>query len=120
MKTILIIDDEPSIVMILKELLSNQGYNILTAFNGSDGINLLVNKKSPDLVLLDLNMPGTSGKMVIDTMRKHTALSNTPVIIITGAIRNQIDFPEEGSYQALINKPFELEEVLSKVKELLP
>lgn len=105
-KKILIIDDEPTIVMILDELLSEQGYDILKAYSGEEGLRLFNSKTPPDLVITDLKMPGISGKAVIQAIRENP--KEIPIIIVTGCVMNG-DFPEEGSYQAIFYKPFDIE-----------
>ena len=115
-KKILIIDDEPTIVMILDELLSEQGYDILKAYSGEEGLRLFNSKTPPDLVITDLKMPGISGKAVIQAIRENP--KEIPIIIVTGCVMNG-DFPEEGSYQAIFYKPFDLEEFLEKVLQII-
>jgi DNA-binding response OmpR family regulator len=119
MKRILVIDDEPSLVMIFEEYLSDVDYHVLTASSGEEGLIKLNSEHPPDLVMVDLKMPGISGKMVIQKMRENFMFHEIPVIIITGSEKNDVDFPPDGSYQDVIYKPFRLEEVLDKIKELI-
>jgi two-component system, OmpR family, alkaline phosphatase synthesis response regulator PhoP len=118
-KRILVIDDELSLVMVLEELLSDEGYHVLTATGGQEGLTVLNSGHPPDLVIVDLKMPGTGGKVVVQTMRQNHKLNTLPVIILTGSVPHSADFPPEGSYHAVIYKPFHLEEVLAKVQELI-
>ncbi|MDO9534433.1 MAG: response regulator [Bacillota bacterium] len=105
--------------MIFEEFLSDVGYHILTAYDGDEGLIKLNSESPPDLVMVDLKMPGTSGKMVIHKLRQNPLLYELPVIIVTGSEKNDVDFPPEGTYQDIIYKPFRLEEVLAKIKELI-
>ncbi|MGI5875459.1 MAG: response regulator [Dethiobacteria bacterium] len=117
MKSILVIDDEPALTMIFEEFLTDLGFKVKTASNGKEALNILENEPPPNLVLVDLKMPGISGKMVIENMRQNNTLAKIPVIIITGSVKNKIDFPPDGSYQAVIYKPFRLEEVLETIEK---
>lgn len=73
----------------------------------------------PDIVIVDLNMSGMGGKDVIISMRQDSALKCIPIIIITGTAFNRMDFPPEGTYQAVLEKPFVLSGILKKVNELV-
>jgi CheY-like chemotaxis protein len=117
MNRILVIDDEPSLIMIFEEFLTDIGYNVKTASSGKEALNILESEPPPNLVLVDLKMPGISGKMVVENMRQDHLLSQIPIIIVTGSVKNGNDFPPDGTYQAVIYKPFRLEEVLEMVKK---
>jgi len=80
--TLLIIDDDPSVREYLKEILAPQGYHILLASNGSEGI-LLAIEREPDLIILDLMMPGITGFEVVDKLRQHPVACDIPVVIFT-------------------------------------
>lgn len=118
MKRILVIEDEPTINMILEEVLTDEGYNILTALNGQSGLKV-VEEVLPDLVITDLRMPDLSGRSVVEAIRVNPKLVEIPIIIISGAVSESDEFPAEGSYQAHLRKPFDLIDVISTVEELL-
>jgi len=118
-KNILVIDDEKYIVLILKELLTAEGYNVITAENGKAGLDKLSSSPTPDLVIVDYNMPCANGKQVIETMRKHIQHINTPVILSTGSDCLFSDFPDKKDYQIMIQKPFDLEEMVEAVEKLI-
>jgi len=118
-KNILVIDDEKYIVLILKELLTVEGYNVITAGDGQAGIDKLFSLPTPDLVIVDYNMPRANGKQVIELMRKHTQHVNTPVILSTGSDCVFSDFPDKKDYQVLIQKPFDLDEMVNVVEKLI-
>ena len=119
MKKILVIDDEPSITMILKEFLTDEGYEVYALDNGDSALEKLNSGIIFDLIIVDLKIPGTSGKTLIKSIREHPKLSEIPVIIITGFEKTSDDFPAEDTYQALFTKPFMLEEVLDEINRLL-
>lgn len=119
MSRILIIEDEPSIVMVLSEFLSDEGYTIDKAYDGMSGMNKFKEKELPDLVVVDLNMPVVSGRKVIEIMRSDEKLKSIPVIIMTGNVFNAVDFPDEKDYQDVLEKPFDLSILLQKIHKIL-
>lgn len=118
MAYVLIIDDEPTINMILQEVLRDEGYEVASAHNGTTGLEKVRQLPHPDLVLCDLRMPDISGRTVVETMRSEPELQQIPVIITTGAVFDTDEFPPEGSYQATFSKPFDLMDIIQKVQEL--
>lgn len=116
MAKVLIIEDEPSIALILTELLRGEGHETVTATNGAAGLEALVQPPLPDVVLLDLFMPGVDGRAVLESMRSDGGLADIPVILITGAVPSATDFPPRGAYQHLIQKPFNLNDVAEAVR----
>lgn len=82
-KKILIVDDEPDIITFLSALLEENGYASVSAKDGTEGLELLRSER-PDLVLLDLMMPKKSGITMFQELRKDPALSDIPVIVVTG------------------------------------
>jgi CheY-like chemotaxis protein len=119
MARILIIDDEPTIATVLKELLSDEGYEIIVASNGLTGLQILEQKPLPEIILMDLLMPGMGGREMVSAIRAKPDLAKIPIILLTGALPSLDDFPPKGSYQDMINKPFEIEEVIFKINSLL-
>ena len=119
MARVLVIEDEPSIAMILDEVLSNDGHEVARASNGRSGLEKLSRGPAPEIVLLDLHLPVMNGRAVIEAIRSDPKLGRIPVIIITGSIPTPNNLPSEETYQALIPKPFDLDDVVSTVKKLL-
>lgn len=118
MGRVLIIDDEPTITMILKEVLMDEGYEITTAINGLNGLEVLQRQLIPDIIIIDLLMPRMGGRDFIITIRSKPEFADIPILLITGAIPNPQDFPPENSYQDIIYKPFDIEDVLAKVNSI--
>lgn len=95
-KTILVVDDEEDIRTFLGTLLEDSGFRVLTAANGNEAI-AHFNEQTPDLVSLDLVMPGKSGIKFLFELRRNKAWSKVPVLIVTGHARDELgggDFRE--------------------------
>lgn len=115
--TLLIVDDEPSIVRSMKGLLSDEGFDVLTASNGYEALQMIDNE-SPDLVLLDIWMPGIDG---LETLKEIK--SNNPfiqVIIITGHgnIETAVKATKLGAFD-LIEKPLSFDKVIVAINNAL-
>ncbi|MBU5438058.1 response regulator transcription factor [Tissierella sp. MSJ-40] len=112
METILIIDDEPDLVMIIKDVLENNNYNVLTAYNGFDGIEL--SKKKPDLIILDIMMPDIDGFNVCNAIRDNVSC---PILFLSAkdSEADKIKGLAIGG-DDYITKPFSLKELVMRVK----
>ena len=116
---ILVIDDEENILELIRFNLENNGYKVLLASNGLDAIKL-VKSESPQLVLLDLMLPGMDGYQVCKEIRRDNAISNIPIIMIT-AKGEEIDkvLGLELGADDYITKPFSIRELIARVKAVL-
>lgn len=115
MKKILVIDDEPIVRTSCRKTLLPEGYEINTAENGQEGIELLEKEKF-DLVLLDLKMPGMDGIEVLKLIKSKWP--KTKVIILTGysTVETAVNTLRIGAFN-FIEKPFTPDTLLSSVKE---
>ncbi len=118
-ETILLVDDESTIVEVCAELLISLGYNVLQARNGRAALEIFeVHKEEIDLVILDMIMPGLSGGDTFDALRLQDP--QIKVILSSGYIVNdQARKIMDKGCQAFIQKPFRLEEISLKVREVL-
>jgi len=116
MATVLIIEDEPELVKVLRSYLEQAGFSVLSALRGDAGLSLWEQKK-PDLVLLDLNLPGMDG---LDVARAIRRSSSTPVIMLTARVEeaDQLVGLELGA-DDYITKPFSPRLVVARVRALL-
>ncbi len=80
--SVLVVDDDASVREYLKETLAPEGYHILLASNGAEGVRLAI-EREPDLIILDLMMPGMTGFDVVDKLREHPSACDIPVVIFT-------------------------------------
>jgi len=116
-KRVLAVDDEPSIQMLLRMILTEYGLDVLTASNGEEAIDL-VRKTSPDLILLDVVMPKKGGAEVVTELRSSDDTRGLPIILIS-ANANLQELPIAPMVQGLMVKPFDLEDLMRKVTDLL-
>ncbi|MBO5266815.1 MAG: response regulator transcription factor [Ruminiclostridium sp.] len=109
MKTIAVIDDDVYIGDMLAEVLTKEGYKVLRAYSGTEAL-MLLSQNKPDLVLLDLMLPGLSGEEVLPHIK------NIPVIIVSAKtdINNKVNLLLEGASD-YITKPFEINELLARI-----
>ena len=117
MRSILVVDDEPSIVTLLKFNLEQSGYSVLTAEDGNTGLDLALTEK-PDLIVLDLMLPGMDGMDVCKTLRQEKM--NTPILMLT-AKDDEFDkiLGLELGADDYMTKPFSPREVVARVKAIL-
>jgi two-component system alkaline phosphatase synthesis response regulator PhoP len=116
MATILIIEDEPELVKVLRSYLEQAGFSVLAASRGDTGLSTWEHKR-PDLVLLDLNLPGLDG---LDVAREIRRKSDTPIIMLTARVEeaDQLIGLELGA-DDYIPKPFSPRVVVARVRALL-
>jgi len=116
---ILIVDDEPSIVVPIQFLMEQQGYRVIVAENGHDALDLIY-KYNPDLILLDIMLPGIDGYEVCEIVRLNPKLRNIKIIFLTAKGREvEIAKGLALGADAYITKPFSNAELVAKVKTVL-
>lgn len=118
-KKILVIDDEKDFVRVIKQTLTNEGYEVITAFNGKEALEKVRNE-APNLMILDINMPVIDGYEVCKKLRKDPLYKRLPIIMLTVRkdIEDQVKGMKLGSDEYMI-KPFDPEELLLRVKNIL-
>jgi len=127
-KKILILDDEPDVVAYLEMLLTDNGYETISAVDGKDGLEKTRTDK-PDLVTLDISMPGTSGVRFYRELKADPELAKIPVIIVTAVtgfdgdpyaylkfVNRKSKLPEP---EGFFPKPIDKEKFLATVRDLL-
>lgn len=118
-KKILIIDDEPNLVVLLEARLKTQGYEILTAYDGQSGLEM-AKKHKPNLIILDLMLPKIDGHKVCGLLKNDTRYAKIPIILFTARAQDSDrQMAKELGADAYITKPFEPKVLLSKIEELL-
>jgi len=113
---ILVIDDEPQIRRVLRTTLTSQGYTVAEAKTGDEGLQLLRDER-PDLILLDVNMPGRSG---LETCREIRATSDVPIIMLTvrSSEHDKVMALDAGADDYVV-KPFGSEELMARIRAAL-
>ncbi len=114
---ILVVEDDNEIRQLLKTFLEKNGYDVVTAKNGIDGLNLFEEKQDISLVLLDIMLPFKGGDGLLSDIRES---SDVPVIMISAKsmIKTKVDIMRMGA-DDYITKPFDLDEVLVRIEALL-
>lgn len=116
----MIVDDEPHLVELVGAILETEGYEVIKCHDGREALEKLKNIK-PDLVLLDMMMPGMSGREVCEQIRKNPKIKNLKVIFLTVARFSEtgkkvLDGLKVSDY---ITKPFENEDLVKRVKKVI-
>ena len=116
---VLVVDDEEHIVELLKFNLVNSGYKVITAYNGIEALEI-ANEELPDLVLLDLMIPGMDGLDVCKQIKRNKETSSISIIMLT-ARSEELDkiIGLELGADDYITKPFSVRELLARVKAVL-
>jgi DNA-binding response OmpR family regulator len=116
-ETILVVEDDPSIRLGIQRNLSYEGYRVVTASNGNDGLEAAFREK-PDLVLLDVMLPGPSGLEICRALRRHDA--TVPIIVVSARTQeaDRVAGLDIGA-DDYIPKPFSVRELLARVRAAL-
>lgn len=117
-KKVLVVEDEEIIYNLLQRKLSQEGYEVLVAKDGEEGLNMMREKKQ-DLVLLDIIMPRKGGFEVMAEMQQDESLKNIPIIVISNSGQPvELNKAKElGARDWLIKTEFDPQEVIEKVKK---
>jgi DNA-binding response OmpR family regulator len=115
-QTILIVDDEKRLVSLVQSYLAQEGYRVVTAYNGKDALPI-AQKEKPDLIILDIMMPEMNG---YDFMRAHRSTSDTPIIMLTAKVDDdeKVIGLELGA-DDYVTKPFKPRELMARVRNVL-
>ena len=119
MKKILIVDDEQDIVESLKFVLEASDYTCYCAYNGEDGLKL-AKELVPDLMILDVMMPKINGYKISRLLKYDNKYKDIPILMVTARSQEEDKLiGEETGVNEYITKPFDLNEVVNKVKQYL-
>ena len=115
---VLLIEDEPNIIEAIRFILSREGWRVDTHPNGEDAVSI-VREKTPDVVILDVMLPGRSGYDILREMRDDPAMTDLPVLMLTarGQSRDR-EMAERAGVSRFMTKPFSNSEVLDAVRAL--
>jgi len=126
-KKVLVVDDDPMLITYLKTLLEDNGYEVISAKDGNEGLEK-TKKEKPDAITLDLLMPGKTGIKMFHELRRDESLKKIPVIVVTGiateyqGFSNFKDFLSKqkiSAPEAYLEKPINEKEFISTLRQLL-
>lgn len=114
MRSVIVVDDEPGIVAVLKRLLADEGWTVHSAHDGAEAL-LLVGRAAPSVMLVDYIVPIMDGAALVKALRRDPAAKTIPVVMMSGLPESMVARKVKG-HQAFIRKPFVFDE-LAKVLE---
>ncbi|MBI2938829.1 MAG: response regulator [Chloroflexi bacterium] len=121
---VLVVDDDPSFLELMQTLLNSEGYRVLTCSHSQD-VPDTIHRERPDVVTLDLRMPDMSGWQILDALKQHPETMRIPVIVVSAAgtelseTRARLSHYEGRNVSSLV-KPFEIDELLSRIADAIP
>jgi len=119
-KRILIVEDDQDIVSLLEYRLAAQGFEIMTALDGDKGLELARSWR-PDLITLDINLPEVNGFTICSMLKADEEYHAIPIIMLTARDSSSDSvFDESVKPEAYITKPFDINELIEKIHELIP
>ena len=116
--TVLVVEDEFATREMLRDLLSDAGYHVVTAEDGATALGALDRSEVwPDLVILDMRMPFMDGPTFFECLRSRPESRDTPVLVVSGTLRRSIRGEVSGI--RILHKPFEVSHLLDLVAEMI-
>ena len=118
-KRLLVVDDDPAMRESLEELLRLQGYRVLTAADGTEGLRV-VHDESPDLIILDVAMPGLDGFSVAMLIKKDPTLNQIPIVLYSGCLEENFALRAyETQVEYFLPKTLNVRPILTAIRKLL-
>lgn len=114
---ILVVDDEKTIRVLIRKILENEQYEVIESTNGYEAVES-AKKENPDVILLDMKMPVMDGIETCRRLRADEKTKNIPILVITALGETKMEAIKAG-VDDFINKPFDTEEVIIRVKSML-
>ena len=118
-KKILVVDDEPDILKSVAFILKKSGYEVFTAEDGEVGLEM-VKRCMPDLILLDMRLPGKDGMEVCRSLKDDAAYKHIPIILLTASTGMGRQDLSKCGYDSFVLKPFQYNDLLAEIKTFLP
>lgn len=118
-KTVLVVDDEIHIVHVVAIKLRNNGYEVISADNGAEALELAL-KDKPDIIVTDYQMPVMTGLELVDNLRRHEETKDTPVIMLTArSFAISQEQQDKLKISGCLSKPFSPKELLGNIEDIL-
>jgi two-component system, cell cycle response regulator DivK len=119
-KRVLVVEDQEDNRRILRDLLTSVGYEVVEAVTGEDGVRM-AETQTPDLILMDIQLPGLDGYEATRRIKGHAALRQIPIIAVTSyALSGDDARAFEAGCDAYVSKPYSPRALLAKIREFLP
>lgn len=119
-KQVLLIEDEPNIIEAIRFILSRDGWDVKTHSNGLDAVDA-VRMRMPDVIILDVMLPGKSGFDILSEIRADIDLASTPVLMLTArGQKKDREMAERAGASHYMTKPFSNSEILETVRQMAP
>jgi len=117
----MVVDDDRHLLTTVTDFLRFEGYEVITAANGKEALAAL-RKSRPDVILLDVMMPGMDGGDVAQAIRARPTLKNIPIIFTTAVVSKSEERSHDGEIggESFLAKPFQLDELTMRIQEALP
>jgi len=118
-KKIMVVDDDPDILITIRNIFEREGYEVFTVDSGKKCYELFKNNEIPDLILLDIMMPGMSGWMLFDRLKENPSWKNIPVVFLT--VRTDSFAKKAGNSlcEDYIEKPFDIEDLKKRIDKVM-
>ena len=116
-KTVVVVEDDEWLRPLLADLLSDEGYRVLEAGSGLEGL-YRIEQDLPDLVVLDVGLPWRSGLAVLEDLRAHQRTRGVPVFLVSGSV-DLVETQQAKRATAAFHKPLDVEALLAKIGEAL-
>ena len=117
-RKVLLVEDNVSVRELLRVLLETEGYEIVEATDGPHGLEE-AERTMPDLMILDLMMPGLDGESVLRKLKTHPYLSTVPVLVVSGKLESLGRLKDELGEENVFPKPFEPSRMMDRIGELI-
>jgi CheY-like chemotaxis protein len=119
-KKIMVVDDEQSLVELVRAIFGQEGFDVITAYSGTECLEKL-KKEKPDVILMDVMMPGMSGRETTEKIRKDPKTKSLKVIFLTVARFSEVgkDSLKNLNVTDYITKPFDNKDLVKRVKKVL-
>jgi DNA-binding response OmpR family regulator len=114
---ILVIEDDPNVRTLLRDIFVEEDYDVLLAASGEKALVTLTTVQ-PDLITLDLDLPGINGAVVLRQLREQQETERLPVVLVSA--KERISSEVKAQAQAIVRKPFDVDDLLAVVRRLLP
>ncbi|MFA6600605.1 MAG: response regulator [Candidatus Omnitrophota bacterium] len=117
-KKILVVDDEPALLKVTLLRLNKSGYDAFGAADAPKGLDM-ARRRMPDLIVLDVLLPGMDGDEVAKTLKKDKQLKNTPILLMSAEVETLAERARESGADGYLYKPFEAQELLDMIGKRL-